>query len=449
MKASRFPLPALARLAALILCVALLWPGQLLTGGREAKATVAGESARDADQAAPIPAKSGLEQSRQPREPQTRGKAAAEKAPPRAALRLTPITEAAMRHIPASLPWAAAYAHARATAWLTAVRKAADSLPQRREIRMGAVSPEERLALAAQLYSAAASSPGAKKADPLQAMVTLEPRPQPEQQIRVALRHAELLELRRRLMEETRATLNSMNCRWPGGSPDAPSEAESPKARLSACTGATWTSADWTRMGERLDGLWLAQAALGPTSGGWLAAPDSLPVLEKAARLAPDSPIVRLLLAEAQLQSGLPQQCVESCNEALRLDPALGRARHIRGLAHWRLQQLALAEDDLSSALAARSKPPSRGIERARLLRARGAVRLLRRNYDGMCEDFAAACALGDCEGLAVARAQNYCRAADAAEDMGSRSRPPAALPPAFLLSPRDLPGPPAPEPGV
>lgn len=446
MRALRFPFPALARLWALSLCAALLWPSQLLPGGRQANATVAGESARHTDQAAPIPAKPG--QGRQPRAPQTSGKAAAEKAAPRFALRLKPITEAAMRRIPASLPWAAAYAHARATAWLTAVRRAAASLPPRREIRMGAETPEQRLALAAQLYSAAASSPGAKKADSLQAMVTLEPRPRPEQQIRVALRHAELLELRRRLTAETRATLNSMNCRWPGGSPDAPSAPAKPKG-LSACTDAAWTSADWTRMGQRLDGLWLAQAALEPAPGGWLTAPGSLAVLEKAARLAPDSPIVRLLLAEAQLQSGLPQQCVESCNEALRLDPSLGRARYIRGLAHWRLQQLALAEDDLSSALAAGSKPPSRGIERARLLRARGAVRLLRRNYDGMCEDFASACALGDCEGLAVARAQNYCRAADATEDMGSRSRPPAVLPPAFLPSPRDLPGPPAPEPGL
>lgn len=202
-------------------------------------------------------------------------------------------------------------------------------------------------------------------------------------------------------------------------------------------------------MGKRLDGLWLAQAAPALTPGGWLTPPDALPILENAARLAPDSPTVRLLLAEAQLQNGLPQQCVESCNEALRLDPALGRARYIRGLAHWRLQQLALAEDDLSRALAAPSKPSAQGIERARLLRARGAVRLLRRNYQGMCEDFAAACALGDCEGLAVARAQNYCRAGATTEDPASTSRPPAVLPPAFQISPRDLPPPAAREPAL
>lgn len=121
-----------------------------------------------------------------------------------------------MRRIPASLPWAAAYAHARATAWLTAVRKAADKLPQQRAISMGAVTPAERRALAAQLYTARRSAAQPGEANPLHAVVTLQPRSQAERQIRVALRNAELLELRQRLMEETRATLKCMNRHWPG-----------------------------------------------------------------------------------------------------------------------------------------------------------------------------------------------------------------------------------------
>ncbi|WP_301217884.1 hypothetical protein [uncultured Desulfovibrio sp.] len=35
---------------------------------------------------------------------------------------------------------------------------------------------------------------------------------------------------------------------------------------------------------------------------------------------------------------------------------------------------------------------------------------MLRRDVDGMCADFLAACGLGDCEGLAVARRRGYCR---------------------------------------
>lgn len=323
----------------------------------------------------------------------------------------------------------------RATAWLTAVRKAADKLPQQRAISMGAVTPAERRALAAQLYTAGAPPPNPEKPNPLHAVVTLQPRSQAERQIRVALRNAELLELRQRLMEETRATLKCMNRHWPGGLPDAPAGPNSSKAALPA-----WTDAEWIRMGKRLDGLWLAQAAPALTPGGWLTPPDALPILENAARLAPDSPTVRLLLAEAQLQNGLPQQCVESCNEALRLDPALGRARYIRGLAHWRLQQLALAEDDLSRALAAPSKPSAQGIERARLLRPaepcacyaatiRACARTLQRPAPGPTV-----------KGWPWRARKTYCRAGATTEDPASTSRPPAVLPPAFQISPRASP---------
>ena len=58
---------------------------------------------------------------------------------------------------------------------------------------------------------------------------------------------------------------------------------------------------------------------------------------------------------------------------------------------------------------------------------------MLRRDYPGMCADFADACGLGDCEGLAVARAQNYCRTGATA----TPARPaPATLPPSFLAAP-------------
>ena len=189
-------------------------------------------------------------------------------------------------------------------------------------------------------------------------------------------------------------------------------------------------------MGARLNGLWLAQAALDLTPEGWLTGADALSTLERAAREAPRSPTVRLLLAEAQLQRNLPQQSIESCTEALRLAPGSnlisGRARYIRALAHWRLQQLALAEDDLNAALHTRTPSTPQGAEQARRLRARGAVRMLRRNYPGMCADFSAACALGDCEGLAVARAQKYCRTRPATAPQSA----PAGLPPSFLAAP-------------
>ena len=146
---------------------------------------------------------------------------------------------------------------------------------------------------------------------------------------------------------------------------------------------------------------------------------------------------LQLLLAEAQLQAGMPQRSIHSCSAALDLAPGLARARYIRALAHWRLQQMALAEDDLSAALNTTDEAFLRTPDRVRMLRARGALRMLRNNAQGMCSDLTAACALGDCEGLAAARNQLFCTGqpdadapADSATD-SSASTPDSAPSPA------------------
>lgn len=349
-----------------------------------------------------------------------------------------------MRAVTPPVTREAAWAHARASAWLAALHRAVIAFPQRREIRMGAVAPAERLALAAQLYRAAAppladtpnaaNAPDTAEDSPLPVALSLTSRPQAGTELILALRNPELLALRHTLISETRDTLEIMDRHWPGGT--AALQPATPGVKTPEVERGFWQARDWQRMGARLNGLWLAQAALDLTPEGWLTGADALSTLERAAREAPRSPTVRLLLAEAQLQRNLPQQSIESCTEALRLAPGSnlisGRARYIRALAHWRLQQLALAEDDLNAALHTRTPSAPQGAEQARRLRARGAVRMLRRNYPGMCADFSAACALGDCEGLAVARAQKYCRTrAAAAPESG-----PASLPPSFLAAP-------------
>lgn len=338
----------------------------------------------------------------------------------------SPVTASAV--CPATPPMTvkAARACARATAWLAALRKAAAALPDRREIRMGAVSASERLALAAQLYTArTVFSTAPDKAQ--KAVVSLLPRHEAGDGLFPALRNPELLLLRHRLVQACEALLRTVDLRRPLPNEAGVQDHGSALRKL-------WSAEDWDRMAARLNALWLAQDALTLTPEGWLARPESLPALEKAARQLPLNPEIRLLLAEAQLQRGLPQRAVESCNEALRLAPELGRARYIRALAHWRLQQLALAEDDLNASLTTRRGMAPQGEEKARRLRARGAVRMLRREYAGMCEDFSAACALGDCEGLAVARAQRYCLPTAAGLDDAPRA--PAMLPPGFSPQP-------------
>jgi hypothetical protein len=71
-------------------------------------------------------------------------------------------------------------------------------------------------------------------------------------------------------------------------------------------------------------------------------------------------------------------------------------------LAYLRLQLPTLAEVDLNEALRRDPRP-------AAWWRARGALRMLRRDVVPMCGDFLQACARGDCEGLAAAREQGLC----------------------------------------
>jgi tetratricopeptide (TPR) repeat protein len=303
----------------------------------------------------------------------------AENAPPAVAeTAFTPVTETV--DLTPQPDGAEIYAHARAAAWLAALRKASGLLLGQRELLIGDISSEDRLALAAQLYTADVWSLAGPNQS-LRLTVTLHPKPETGLLLARTLRNPEARLLRRGLLDEVSAVL------------EAAGEAG---GRVSA--------------EKLLDGLWLVQNAMELTAEGWYVEPQALSDMESAVGLAPQNALAHLLLGEARLRSDLPQQCAQACDEALRLDPSLRRARYIRALAHWRLQQFALAEDDLNASLA--DAPP--GEERIQRLQARGAVRMLRGKYDGMCEDYMAACSLGDCDGLKTLREQGYCKAESA-----------------------------------
>lgn len=367
---------------------------------------------------------------------------------------------------------AAARILAEGNARMSALAAAADALPNRRDIRMGAISADDRLALAAQLYRP--TSRYHENGAPA-VTVLLQVRPEAAGNIAQALRSADLVQLRLRLLQETADLLQLMNARDPAengapkngagegyragarGSgnlgnvyrapvgmhdavnPAKPGEhggdarknaldeafsgcagagAEPPTAATAApgtdfsdvsLADAVWTEKHWNKASRQLQALLQAQDSLEPDADGWLVPDGLLPQLEQVSARLPQSPGARLLLAEAQLRRGLPLQSIASCDAALALDSSLSRARYIRALGHWRLQQLALAENDLTSSLDDRHGFAPQGEDRARRLRARGTVRMQRRDMAGMCEDFGAACALGECEGLILARTQQYC----------------------------------------
>lgn len=347
-------------------------------------------------------------------------------------------------HCPAApLPPHAQRLCAEAAALLEALRTAAAALPNRRDIRMGITDFNEYTALAAELYTpltevdhaAAGGDSGTQSIT-----ITLLARPDAAETLLRLLRNPDALKVRRLLLADlVAATANAQHVAQVVAAADALPGAGG-TGDASPGSGGTWYIAKVSPPGQltqhppmptpegmareaaqqqarqKADALAdtlaaaiTAQDTLRLSPEGWLTSAESLSILEKSAVNLPQSAATKLLLGEALLQSGMPQRSVASCTAALELAPDLVRARYIRALAHWRLQQLALAEDDLSAALESTTDAFPHTSDKVRLLRARGALRMLRSNEPGMCDDLAAACALGDCEGLAAARGQQMC----------------------------------------
>ena len=322
---------------------------------------------------------------------------------------LAPVTEVVNRPFPLLVPLS--YRWARGAAWLGALHaaKPAVGADARRGLAdAGLDDGGGLLALCSRLYSL--SHLTGDDSPELAVAVRLVPVADLPQALVGALREADVLALTRALLLDMEAALLAVQRQWPA----TLAEARGRAAGLDAAS-------------QRLEALWQGVSAVQPAAGGWACGPEAVPVLERSVRGAADNAALWLLLAEARLQRDLPQAAVAAASESIGLlsgareaaeTRLAARARYVRGLGHWRLGQPALAEADLDASLRAASPASApQGAERARRLRARGAVRLGRRNVDGMCEDFAAACALGDCEGLAAARARGHCRGGAAGDN--------------------------------
>lgn len=164
---------------------------------------------------------------------------------------------------------------------------------------------------------------------------------------------------------------------------------------------------------EALDALWQIRQNL--ASGQQYDSVD----LTALASAAPQSPLVRLLLAEALLKENMPGKSVAQADAALDLGLSFAgekssvwkflrpRMRYARAIAQWRLNHLALAENDLDAALLeAKNLPPK---YRIKILDARGVLKMQKRDLSGMCADFSQACSLGNCQNLARVRRMGQC----------------------------------------
>lgn len=106
----------------------------------------------------------------------------------------------------------------------------------------------------------------------------------------------------------------------------------------------------------------------------------------------------------------LLSRMVSQPEAALLWNRLAAQAIYLRGQSLEKQGQPALAEADYSAALARLKKDAFLDNITPDILTARGALRGQRANFSGMCADYRAACALGQCRGLAAAHRHGQCQ---------------------------------------
>lgn len=124
--------------------------------------------------------------------------------------------------------------------------------------------------------------------------------------------------------------------------------------------------------------------------------------LAQAQAQAPDNPLLLTALAESYLQLDRPVLALEYAGRALVQMPDFARAHDVKGAALLRQRLPALAAESFSRAVSLAPRNPAYLMHRA-------SAYLVQEEKEGMCEDFAKACGLGDCEGLLWARSTDLC----------------------------------------
>lgn len=306
----------------------------------------------------------------------------------------------ALRPLPLLMPMD--YAGARAQAWLHALEEAAGRLPAAAERRLADLGlDKERIG---------GDSPIKALAGLLFPVDVITPQLSSSREIFVYLKNPadfsdfsrffndeETLALGAALILEMKKKLDDLADAWPVSL----NEARDNTAKLEE--DAAW-----------LEALWQARNMYDTPRD------SSTADIEALALAAPESMFIAYLLAGALLAAQKPQQCLQETN---RLIDNLGnlngeekavwnalkpRIRSIRALAQWRLNQLALAQEDLNAAIHEAAALPAR--TRAKLLELRGSLKMERDDRAGMCADFAEACGIGFCRNLARARRMGSCQ---------------------------------------
>lgn len=306
------------------------------------------------------------------------------------------ISGAAKRPFPALI--GLDYPYTRAKAWLDALASAQNLLPQSVAVEQGMLTWNKDMggkAAAALLFPVEAVTPDLAPGEEIK--IFLKDNSQNLATALADLKKPGAMPLSTLLLLEVEELLTLTEKNWPETVRDA--DAKTPNLEILA---------------NALNGLWLAKAGSPP-------APD---LLEQALNLAPQSHLLALWDAELALTRNLPQAALAKAakiEQRALLQASLNpksrpvweylatRARLARARAHMQLDQNALAEQAFNEALQTLKSSGVGDDTAGAILLERAALRKTRQDYTGMCQDYLAACAAGQCDPLALARRNGQC----------------------------------------
>lgn len=312
-----------------------------------------------------------------------------------------PISATIARPFPAIMPLD--YAGCRAAAWLTALARAAELEPGPARAFFGEMDLDQRLAA---LALAAFAFPIAHVTPETASAITVElANGDPRRSLSKFVTDPQPLILAMAFISDTINKLASIRKAWPKNLDDA-------RASL----------ANLEKLVAGLDALWLVSTEL--VENKLMAEAPSR--LAELARAVGDSAALYFLLARARLEANSPRGAIEAANEALAIHTTsrIPNTEHggnglwiyleaaiyrLRALAHWRLDQTALARADLESALRYSGTWAGSVDERLEMLAEHADLSRIDRDFEAMCEDYRQMCALGQCSEIATARISGEC----------------------------------------
>lgn len=305
---------------------------------------------------------------------------------------------------PQPFPNQEAYLFCRANAWLDALQKALPFLPasaERHLWEMDLNSEAGRLALAGLLFPVEASTPDISASPEVRVFLAINQ----EYDLAPIWANPERLLMEIALIDEMRFTLDEMRANFQSGEN---------------------STSDTPEFSRALDALWRLAVPVEDDVMPTLSISSS--AMKNAAAISSQPPMVLLAKAQAALDAEMPQDAQAlaakafiACEKRLVTTDANDKAwtmllawsSYLRGLAHWRLNQDALARGDLDKAAKLAREVgvqlpllASITLASAELSRHRGFT-------PQMCKELEEACALGSCAELAAARRQGLCAKSD------------------------------------